>query len=194
MRRLAALRALAGVPGLRVVNLGYPSREMYHAADAPENFYMLGSMGLASSIGIGVALGVRERVVAIDGDGSVLMNLGTFATFARYAPPNLILVVLDNGVHGSTGDQPTATSSGARLDRIAAGAGVRRVRVVRDPRALLRAATGRGPAVVVARIEPGNADVPVVPLDGPTLRDRFRARAASRRRVPRPTAPRGRSR
>jgi len=179
MKRAEALRALADVPALRVCNLGYPSKELYQIGDSPDNFYMLGSMGLASSIGLGVALGQGRRVLAIDGDGSVLMNLGTLATIARYAPPHFCLVILDNGVHGSTGNQPTATSFGTDLAQVALGCGIRRVRRVRTVAALRRALAERGPSVIVAKVAPGNALVPNVPLRGPMLRDRFRSRAAA---------------
>jgi sulfopyruvate decarboxylase subunit beta len=192
MNRRDALRALAEVPALRVCNLGYPSKELYRLADSPDNFYMLGSMGLASSIGLGVALGQRRRVLAIDGDGSVLMNLGTLATIARYAPSHFCLVILDNGVHGSTGNQPTGTSFDTDLARVASGCGVRHVRTVRTAVALRRALSGPGPSVIVAKIAPGNADVPNVPLGGPALRDRFRARASGHGARPR-ARPRPRS-
>ena len=184
MRRSEALRVLARVPGLRVCNLGFPSRELFHHADSAENFYMLGSMGLASSIGLGLALAQSRRVIAIDGDGSVLMNLGTLATIARYGPRNFLLVILDNGVHGSTGNQPTATSFGTDLSALASGAGVPRVRAVRTPAALRQAVRLRGPAVVVAKVEPGNENVPVVALSPTALRDRFVATVRAGGRAP----------
>jgi sulfopyruvate decarboxylase subunit beta len=180
MNRSDALRELARTPALRVCNLGYPSRELFQIADSPDNFYMLGSMGLASSVGLGLALGQDRRVLAIDGDGSVLMNLGTLATIGRYAPAHFCLVILDNGVHGSTGNQPTATSFGADLARVASACGVRRVRTVRTTSSLRRALREAGPSVIVAKVDPGNAGVPIVPLGGRALRDRFRARVSGR--------------
>jgi sulfopyruvate decarboxylase subunit beta len=88
---------------------------------------MLGSMGLASSIGLGLAMAQPRKVVVIDGDGSLLMNLGSLATIANHAPENYLLVVLDNQCYGSTGCQLTATSHATDLAAIATGAGVRDV-------------------------------------------------------------------
>ena len=97
--------------------------------DRPRNFYMWNSMGMASSIGLGLALARPDlRVVVLDGDGSVLMNLGTFATLARYRPRNLIHVIFDNGSLLSTGGFESQTFSGVTdLDAIARGAGIRNV-------------------------------------------------------------------
>ena len=75
--------------------------------DQPSNFYMLGTMGLASSIGLGLALAQSAKVIAIDGDGSILTNLGTLPTIANNTADNFILLIIDNGSYGSTGDQPT---------------------------------------------------------------------------------------
>ena len=96
---------------------------------------MLGSMGLASSIGLGLALGLAQglparRVIVLDGDGSVLMNLGTLATIAHYAPENYLLVILDNCCYGSTGSQPTCTHLGTDLAALAQAAGVKSVKKV----------------------------------------------------------------
>ncbi|MGA9839690.1 MAG: thiamine pyrophosphate-dependent enzyme [Thermoplasmata archaeon] len=173
MNRVDALREIAATPALRVCNLGYPSRELFHVRDDPTTFYMLGSMGLASSVGLGLALVQSRRVVAIDGDGSVLMNLGTLSTIAHFAPAHFTLVILDNGTHGSTGDQPTHSSLGTDLARVASACGVARVRSVDTPQGLRATLDESGGSVIVARIEPGNADVPPVPLTGPHLRDRF---------------------
>ena len=85
---------------------------------------MLGSMGLSSSIGLGLATQVNDTVVSVDGDGSVLMNLGTLSTIARQAPKNFILLIVDNGSYGSTGDQPTQTAKGTSLAAIAKAAGI----------------------------------------------------------------------
>lgn len=176
MKRVAALRALAGLGLPLICNLGYPSRELHQAADRPANFYMMGSMGLASSIGLGVALARPERVLAVDGDGSVLMNLGTLSTLAHFGPPNLVVVILDNAVHGSTGNQPSHTALGTDLAAVARACGVDAVATVEDLPALLSAVEeSEGPAVVVARVEPGNEDVPEVPLAPAEVRDRFMA-------------------
>ena len=86
---------------LVVTNIGLPSQEMHLLDDQPTNFYMLGTMGLASSIGLGLAMAQPKKVIAIDGDGSVLMNLGTLPTIANNQVPNFILLIIDNGSYGS---------------------------------------------------------------------------------------------
>lgn len=174
MKRVEALQALAGLGHPLVCNLGYASRELYHVADRPSNFYMLGSMGLASSVGLGLAVAQGVKVLAVDGDGSVLMNLGGLSTLAHFGPSNFVLIILDNGVHGSTGNQPSHTALGTDLAGMARAGGVASVTVVESVRALLAAVeSARGPAVVLARVEEGNEDVPVVPLEPPVIRDRF---------------------
>jgi sulfopyruvate decarboxylase subunit beta len=184
MKRIDAIRAVTSAAGdaLIVCNLGFPCRELYSILDRPENFYMLGSMGLASSIGLGMALARRDRrVISIDGDGAVLMNLGTLATVAGFAPENYLLVILDNGAYCSTGCQPTATSRSTDLAKMARGAGVRDVREVSTEEDLKAASGGRG--VVVASVDAGNADVPVIPLSPLQIRARFINGLASSRQV-----------
>jgi sulfopyruvate decarboxylase subunit beta len=174
MKRMEAISEVAEAAGnaLVVCNIGFPSRELYAAADRPENFYMLGSMGLASSIGLGLALAKPERkVIVLDGDGSVLMSLGTLATIAHYAPDNYLLTILDNCCYGSTGSQPTCTSQRTDLALVARAAGVQQVRTVTTPEGLIDALSGHG--VVVARVDPGNADVPIIDITPEQVIGRF---------------------
>ena len=101
MKRIEAIilagQSAAEQNALLICNIGYPSRELFSVSDRPENFYMLGSMGMASSIGLGLALARPERrVLVLDGDGSVLMNLGSLASIAHHGPENYLLVILDN--------------------------------------------------------------------------------------------------
>jgi sulfopyruvate decarboxylase subunit beta len=109
--------------------------------------------------------------MVLDGDGSVLMNLGTLATIAAYAPQNYLLVILDNCCYGSTGSQPTCTGTGADLAVLASAAGVREVKTARNPAKLALALYGRG--VVVAKVESGNADVPIIDLSPEEIIGRF---------------------
>ncbi|MCX6669836.1 MAG: sulfopyruvate decarboxylase subunit beta [Methanothrix sp.] len=182
MKRIEAIalaaKAAQGQNALLVCNIGFPSRELYAVQDRSENFYMLGSMGLASSIGLGLALARPERrVIVLDGDGAVLMNLGTLATIAHQAPENYLLVILDNCCYGSTGSQPTCTCLGTDLEKMASGAGVTSARTAANAEDLGLALEGNG--VVIAKVEPGNADVPVISLSPREILTKFMGAALS---------------
>ncbi len=175
MKRIDAISAVAEAAGdtLIVCNIGFPSRELYAVKDRQENFYMLGSMGLASSIGLGLALArPKRRVIVLEGDGAVLMNLGTLATVANHAPKNYLLIILDNCCYGSTGSQPTCTHLGTDLAGMAEAAGVKDVRKLADLDGLRQALKGNG--VIVVKVEPGNADVPIIDLLPDEILQRFR--------------------
>ncbi len=114
-----------------VVSLGHPASDLFVAADRPQNFYTWGSMGVTTSIALGLALARPDRaVVALDGDGSLLMNLGSLATIGACQPPNLLVIVWDNEQYGTTGGQPTATARGADLCAAARAMGLASVAVV----------------------------------------------------------------
>ena len=158
---------------------GYPSRESCAVDDRPQNFYMIGSMGLAAPIGLGLALAKRDRrTVVFDGDGNVLMALGVLANVAACAPANLVHCVFDNEVYGSTGNQ-SSPSRHVRLDRVAAAAGYRSVAAVAEPDDIavrLRAMLGSaGPHFLLVKVTAAEADVPRIPHTPEALRDRFRA-------------------
>jgi sulfopyruvate decarboxylase subunit beta len=111
-----------------VTIMGGVAAELYSLGHRPNFFYLNHSMGLASSIGLGLAIARPERkVVVLDGDGSLLMNLGTLATGARYAPANLLHVVFDNQQLQAGGGTPTATATGADLPALARAAGIANV-------------------------------------------------------------------
>jgi phosphonopyruvate decarboxylase len=127
---LAAIRAAAGERDLLVATTGYTGRELYALGDTANQFYMVGSMGCAASVALGLAVARPDRrVIAIDGDGAVLMRLGALATIGAEAPPNLVHVLIDNGQHESTGGQATV-SPGVDFCAIAAGAGYPAARAV----------------------------------------------------------------
>lgn len=92
---------------LIISNIGFPSRELYDIKDRDETFYMIGSMGLVSSIGLGLALTCDKKIVIIDGDGAFLMNMGSIVTTIKQNPKNLTWIVINNGAYGSTGNQET---------------------------------------------------------------------------------------
>lgn len=93
-----------------VSTCGYTTRDLFNIHDSPRNFYMVGAMGIAAAIGLGVALSCKsKKVIIIDGDGSLLMNIGIMTMIVQQNLPNLIHIVLDNGVHESTGGQKTVS-------------------------------------------------------------------------------------
>jgi len=149
-----------------VSNLGWPSKELYAVKHQPSNFYMLGSMGMATPIGLGIALSSRKEVIVIDGDGSLLMNPGTLATAAFASPANLLIVAIDNGAYGSTGNQPTLAGSCVDLEQVARGFGFKNTRKVAGEKELIEAMKekGQGPAFIHVLAVPGNKDVPNIPV------------------------------
>jgi sulfopyruvate decarboxylase subunit beta len=137
---------------------GYIARESFALADRPQNFYMIGSMGMASSIGLGVALSRPDRkIVVFDGDGNVLMNLGALATIAATAPATFYHVVFDNGAYASTGYQKTL-SDRIDLAKVARAAGYRTAIVADTPEGLRAAAADffreKGPGFLLIRTDP----------------------------------------
>ncbi len=161
---------------LVVCNIGIPSQELHAIDDQPTNFYMLGTMGLASSNGLGLALTQPKPVIVIDGDGSVLTNLGTLPTIANNVADNYILMIIDNGSYGSTGDQPTYAGKKTSLAGIARAAGCDTVVEVRDVdtgTALQAALDGGKMTVMVVKCDSGNAKMPVITMDPVVIRDRF---------------------
>ena len=181
MNRLEATRQL--IDALEdepiVASLGHPAYDLYAAGDRPGNFYTWGSMGLASSIGLGLALARADlRVFVVDGDGSLLMNLGSLATIGWTQPPNLVLIVWDNEEYGTTGGQETATAHGADLDAAARAMGTAGATTVRTADAFA-AAIGRarveaGPWVIVAKVAE-SAPAAKPPLDCVFIKQRFMA-------------------
>jgi sulfopyruvate decarboxylase beta subunit len=149
-----------------VCNLGFPSKELFSIRHQPSNFYMLGSMGMATPIGLGISLASKKEVVVIDGDGSLLMNPGTLATVAHAAPENLTILAIDNSAYGSTGSQPTLTGSCVDLELIAQGFGIRNTVKAATREQLVTAlkGSGRGPRFIHALAVSGNRDVSNIPL------------------------------
>jgi thiamine pyrophosphate-dependent acetolactate synthase large subunit-like protein len=145
-----------------VAGIGNANFDLFAAGPRPENFYMLGSMSLAVPIALGVALAQPSRkVFAIEGDGSLLMNLGALATVAMVAPDNLTVVVWDNGTYQITGGQAAATAEATDLVAVARGAGIVQSGWAEDEaefeRLVRESVIGRGPRFIGARVnqEPG---------------------------------------
>ena len=160
-----------------VICNGFPAREAQKIADRPTHFYMIGSMGNASAIALGVALAKpNKQVITFDGDGNVLMGMGTLATVGALRPKNFIHLVFDNEVYGTTGNQPTI-SNVVPLDKVAKAAGyVNVVRVLdRDDlvyefKDLLKQ---DGPSMLLIKVNEFVEDVGRVRLEPPEITKRF---------------------
>ena len=179
-RYLAVQKILehVGASDLVLSTTGMISREVFVSGDRAGNFYMLGSMGLLSSFGLGLALfNPEQRVFVLEGDGSALMSLGAVPLIGSEGPGNLIHIILDNEAYESTGGQPSI-SSGFDLTRVAEGAGYRTVARTGDVEglqsALLECARGPGPHLIL--VKAGIVPVKGIPRvsHSPTdIRDRF---------------------
>ncbi len=137
---------------------GYIGRESFTLKDRKENFYMIGSMGLAASIGFGLAFtNPHQKVIVLDGDGNVLMNLGALSTIGVFQPDNLTHIVLDNGVYGSTGNQPTLSPK-VDLSKIALAAGYSWMTTPETKEGLIQAfqksQSTPGPCFILIKIPP----------------------------------------
>ena len=160
MRRLDAMKAIYAQLEQHVVVtiMGAVAAELQVIGHRPNFFYLQHAMGLASSMGLGIALTRPElTVIVLDGDGSLLMNLGGLTTLARYRPKNLVHIVFDNESLLSVGGFPTATSTGSDLAAIAAAAGVPRTETVvtidEFQRAVNDALAAKDLSTIVAKVE-----------------------------------------
>ncbi len=157
--------------------IGNTNFDLWAAGRRAQNFYMLGSMGLAVPIALGVALAQPgRRVFALEGDGSLLMQLGCLATVAALAPKNLVIVVMDNGVYQITGSQPTPAAGHADFVAMARAAGIAQSAWVADEedfeRLIDAALAQEGPTFIAARID-GKPAVATTERDPVQIRERF---------------------
>ena len=177
MNRLDATRAIVELAGGApiVASLGHPAYDLFIAGDRPQNFYTWGSMGLASSIGLGLALARPDiRVFVLDGDGSLLMNLGSLATIGLLRPANLVVVVMDNEEYATTGGQQTPTAHGADLAAAARAMGADAITVRTEAELVAALDPVSAPLVVVAKV---SESIPAAkpPLDCVFIKQRFMA-------------------
>ena len=157
---------------LVVCNIGFPSRELYEINDRPENFYMIGSMGLASSIGLGLSIAKpNKHVVVIDGDGSLLMNMGSLVTVFAQNPSNLTWIVIDNGAYGSTGNQDTYAQL-IDFVEIAKSVGFKNAHDFNDIN-LKDIFYSENASFIVYKTDAGNSTAPIIDLDPITIKERF---------------------
>jgi thiamine pyrophosphate-dependent acetolactate synthase large subunit-like protein len=159
-----------------VAGIGNANFDLWASGRRPQNFYMLGSMGLAIPIALGVAIAQPQRhVIALEGDGSLLMQLGCLATVAMRKPANLTMIVWDNGLYQITGGQPTASASAADLVAIAKGSGLSNSAWAVDEDdfdRLVASALRGGPSLIAARID-GKPAVATTDRDPVQIRERF---------------------
>ena len=180
MHRFEATQLILRHSGDRAIvgNLGPTSDELRHAGHRDRNFYTYGNMGLCSSLALGMALGTKEQVISLDGDGSLLMNLGTIATIGRESPKNLIVIVWDNEQWGQTGHQPSHTAMGTDLEQVAQSCGISNTATVReleDLDAVFQTALNQdGPWFIVAKIQETEY-MPVAPVEPEFTLYRFRS-------------------
>lgn len=179
MQRFECLKALAALAGdaLVVSSAGAVTLEWNTARPSDGNFRVR-TLGLCSSIALGMALGLpRRKVVALDGDGSLLMNLSSLATIARMRPRNLIHIVFDNEVYEASGRKKTATSTGADLVGLARAAGVENAlwadSLEEFGRAVERAMTSAAPNFIGVKVGIERAAVPPYPIDEVENKYRF---------------------
>lgn len=158
---------------------GFPSREAQKIKDRASNFYMIGSMGVTASIGLGLALAQsHKKIIVFDGDGNVLMGMGTLATIGALKPKNLVHVVFDNEVYGTTGNQPTYSRL-VRLDQVAKSAGYVNVERVWEREDIMYEFRDMlkqdGPSFLLIKVNEQIEDADRVALDPADLTARFKA-------------------
>lgn len=165
-----------------ISNIGFPSRELYGLKDRKRTFYMSGSMGMATPIGLGVALALEQqdnksKVIVIDGDGSLLMNFGELVTVYAQNPENLIIALIDNEAYGSTGSQETYASR-INLSNIAKSIGFKEVYHINaknttDDIDMRDYIDKKGPVFIHIKVNPGNSDAPIIDLTPSKIKNRF---------------------
>ena len=167
-------RVLEAAPEAAIVaNLGVASYALAGVRDRARNFYCWGSMGLTTSIGLGLALAIDEEVTVFEGDGSLLMALGSLSTVAACDPPNLVVVVWDNGVYGTTGGQPVQEIDVADAARACGLRATTAETVSQFEERYAEAVAHEGAALVVCRVDPIDPDARP-PLDFARVTRRFR--------------------
>ncbi len=155
---------------------GFMSRDLYETSEKENNFYMIGSMGLASSIGLGIALkNPKKKIHVFDGDGNILMNLGSLVTIGSLKPKNFVHYIFDNQSHESTGGQPT-NSSKINLKKIAQIAKFKTYSVsteIQMKRIIPKIKKESGPILILVKINKGTEKSIRVDISPPNIKNRF---------------------
>ena len=155
---------------------GFISRDLFSILDKNTNFYMIGSMGLASSIGLGIALkNPKKKIIVFDGDGNILMNLGSLVTIGYLQPKNLMHIIFDNQIHESTGSQPTATRK-IKIENIAKESNYK-VYTINSKKELENKFTkckkSKGPILILIKIKKDNTITKRITLKPAKIKTRF---------------------
>ena len=182
MERAEGIKLLTRHIGDEVVvsNLGPTSNELWQSGHKDSYFYAYGYMGLVSSVALGIALSVNRKVITFDGDGALLMNMGSLATIGRQKPKNLVMLVWDNEEWGQTGHQPSHTSAGTDLEKVALGCGIPRTATAHNLEDLegvfLKALQEEGPWLIVAKVKEPTAKAPyLAPIEPELTTFKFRS-------------------
>jgi len=156
---------------------GFISRDLFNIHDKKTNFYMIGSMGLASSIGLGIALTKpRKRIFVFDGDGNILMNLGSLTTIGKLQPKNLIHVIFDNSLHESTGGQPTSSST-ISIAKIAKACKYKKIFSISSKKEIFKVLDAikknQGPIMILVKIKGGGSSGKRISIKPEKIKDYF---------------------
>ena len=156
---------------------GFISRDLFNIKDSSENFYMIGSMGLASSIGLGLAIKNQTRKIFVfDGDGNILMNLGSLTTIGSIKPKNFIHIIFDNSSHESTGGQPT-NSNLIKIDEIAKKCNYNKVFLAKTTsdlkKILSKIKKVNGPIMILIKIQKGGNIGNRITIEPKKIKERF---------------------
>lgn len=155
---------------------GFISRDLFEANDKNSNFYMIGSMGLSSSIGLGISIiNKNKKIYIFDGDGNILMNLGSLTTIGSLKPKNLIHIIFDNHTHESTGGQPTSSKK-IKLDKIAESVGYSVFKINNENelgKKLIEIKQLSGPILLLIKIQNSKYVSKRVGYPSPIIRERF---------------------
>ena len=156
---------------------GFISRDLFNVSDKKSNFYMIGSMGLASSIALGVAMkNTKKLIFVFDGDGNILMNLGSLTTIGKLQPKNLIHVIFDNSIHESTGGQPTSSSI-ISIAKIAKSCKYKKIFTSSSKKGILKILdtikNNQGPIMIIVKIEGGGNSGRRISIPPEKIKDYF---------------------
>ncbi len=180
MKRIEAIEKLVGMLKNEIVltSIGGVNTELFARGDRELNLYVSTNMGSAAAMGVGLALALpSEKVVVLEGDGSVLLSLGSLVAMGDQQPSNLVLIVFDNECYEAPGEYPSATSRNANLEMFGFASGIEKSQTIRSieefEKAFKEALAARGPQLLVAKVERGRPPLEPLGIDGIENKYRF---------------------